>query len=206
MDFFVSAITTNFTSFFREAHHFDFIAKEVKALLKRQSRVRIWSAGCSSGEEPYSIAITLLNAIPDIAKYDVKILATDLDSQMVAKAKAGVYAAERIEGIDPTIRERWFRRGSGDNAGMVRVRDDARNLLTFKQLNLLQEWPIKGPMDIIFCRNVIIYFNKDVQRRLFSRYASVQNKDGFLIIGHSENITGVTDQYSLIGRTIYQRR
>ncbi|MBD2858135.1 protein-glutamate O-methyltransferase CheR [Spongiibacter sp. KMU-158] len=205
MDHFVSAITTNFTSFFRESHHFDFLAQEVQRIGMKSRRIRIWSAGCSSGEEPYSIAISILNAIPDAINWDLKILATDLDKKMVEKASAGIYDAERISGLPEQIKKGWFRKGRGDNAGKVQVAKEARSLITFKDLNLLHDWPVKGPFDIIFCRNVVIYFDKGVQRTLFSKFSAKQRSGGKLIIGHSENLANVSNDYKLIGRTIYEK-
>lgn len=205
MDHFISAITTNFTSFFRESHHFDFLVEEVQRIAQGSRRIRIWSAGCSSGEEPYSIAISILKAIPDAINWDLKILATDLDKKMVAKAAAGVYDQERISGLPSDVKKAWFRKGRGENAGKVQVAADARSLITFNELNLLHDWPVKGPFDIIFCRNVVIYFDKGVQRTLFAKFCAKQRKGGKLIIGHSENLANVSEDYKLIGRTIYEK-
>ncbi|MEX1665365.1 CheR family methyltransferase [Zhongshania arctica] len=205
MPFFINAITTNFTSFFRENHHFEFLVSEVARLLELQSSVRIWSAGCSSGEEPYSMAMSLLHGIPDIDGADVKILATDLDTEIIAKASRGVYADERFDSSNNEIIKPWIKRGRGDNAGLVMMHPTARKMITYRQLNLLEEWPMKTSFDIIFCRNVIIYFSKEVQKRLFSRFASNQKKGAKLMIGHSENIAEVCDSYRLIGRTIYEK-
>lgn len=204
-----NAITTNLTSFFREPHHFEFLSQELLPKLfasKADRRLRIWSAGCSSGEEPYTIAMTILESVPQIRNWDIRILATDLDYNMVSRAASGIYTEERVNGIDARRQKRWFRRGRGENAGMVRVSPELQNLITFKQLNLLHEWPMKGPFDIIFCRNVVIYFNKETQRELFSRYADIMTSDGHLFIGHSESLYKVSDRFELLGRTIYRRR
>jgi len=204
-----NAITTNLTSFFREPHHFEFLSQELLPKLlasKADRRLRIWSAGCSSGEEPYTIAMTILESVPQIRNWDIRILATDLDYNMVSRAASGIYTEERVNGIDARRQKRWFRRGRGENAGMVRVSPELQNLITFKQLNLLHEWPMKGPFDIIFCRNVVIYFNKETQRELFSRYADIMTPDGHLFIGHSESLYKVSDRFELLGRTIYRRR
>lgn len=202
---FISAITTNFTSFFRESHHFDFLAKEVSELGKTNKRIRIWSAGCSSGEEPYSMAMTLLDRVPDCKNWDIKILASDLDRRMVETAANGIYPIERLSGIEERIRKAWFQRGRGDNQGLVKAKPSLSSLIEFRQLNLLHPWPMKGPFDIIFCRNVIIYFDKTVQAELFKQFARVLRPGGKMVIGHSENLAGVTDQFRLIGRTIYER-
>ncbi len=205
---FTNALTTNLTSFFREPHHFDFLLKKgIPDLLKRRpnKRLRIWSAGCSTGEEPYTLAITLNEAIPNIKNWDVKILATDLDSNVVAKGKAGVYTQDRVNGIDKGRLNKWFKKGRNDLLDKVRVSQNLQDLITFKQLNLLHEWPMKGKFDFIFCRNVVIYFNKDTQRELFDRYADHLADDGYLIVGHSESLHKVSDRFKLLGKTIYSK-
>jgi chemotaxis protein methyltransferase CheR len=205
----VNAITTNLTSFFREPYHFDYLRETVLPGLLRSNaasrRIRIWSAGCSTGEEPYSIAMTVRDAIPASHGWDVKILATDIDSNVLAKAQQGVYSEERSSGIPEHYMRRSFRRGHGDNAGMLRVNDEVRSLITFRQLNLMHEWPMKGPFDVIFCRNVVIYFEKSTQRLLFNRYADLLADGGHLFIGHSETLFKVCDRFTLIGRTIYRK-
>ncbi|MBI1423011.1 MAG: methyltransferase domain-containing protein [Gammaproteobacteria bacterium] len=205
---FTNALTTNLTSFFREPHHFEFLQqKGIPELLKRRpnKRLRVWSAGCSTGEEPYTIAITLQESVPLIRNWDIKILATDLDSNVVRHAKEGVYNQERVNGISKERLSRWFNKGHGGNQGKVRVSSDLHRLVTFKQLNLMHEWPMKGPFDVIFCRNVVIYFNKDTQRTLFERYADILADDGYLIVGHSESLHKVTDRFELLGKTIYRK-
>jgi len=204
---FVNAITTNLTFFFREEHHFDFLRdQELPRLLERNKaskRIRIWSAGCSTGEEPYSLAITVKENIP--RGWDVKILATDLDFNVVNHGKEGVYEERRVEGMTKKRLNRWFRKGSGENEGKVRVVDELKELVTFKQLNLMHDWPMRGPFDLIFCRNVMIYFAKDTQKRLTDRYAKILADDGHLVIGHSESLFKVSDHFNLIGKTIYQK-
>jgi chemotaxis protein methyltransferase CheR len=206
---FTNAITTNLTSFFREPHHFEYLkAEAIPALLKQRlnKRLRLWSAGCSTGEEPYSISMALHECMESqIRNWDVKILATDLDTNVVQKGKNGVYEQERVNGIEDKRLRKWFRRGRDTNAGKVIVADSIRSLITFKQLNLLHEWPMKGPFDIIFCRNVVIYFGKDTQRELFNRYAELLADDGYLFIGHSESLHKVTDRFKLIGKTVYRK-
>ncbi len=206
---FVNSITTNLTSFFREQHHFDMLAQSVfpDVLTKNNDtrRLRIWSAGCSTGEEPYSIAMTVREHIPDTAGYDVRILATDLDTEVLEKCRKGVYVEERIESLSPMQKKRFFQRGTGKNSGTVRAKRELRDMITFKQLNLLEEWPMSGPFDIIFCRNVVIYFDKDTQRRLFARYAQLMAPNGYLFIGHSESLFKVSEEFKLLGNTAYQR-
>ncbi|MBC7984435.1 MAG: protein-glutamate O-methyltransferase [Candidatus Obscuribacterales bacterium] len=203
----INAITTNVTAFFRENHHFEQLARRMlpEAMERNASsrRIRIWSAGCSSGEEPYSIAMTVLDKTPLAPRWDVKILATDIDSDMVSTAAAGEYPEDRLIGVPEALQRRWFRRGGGDNAGMVKVKSELSELLTFRPLNLLHEWPLQGPFDVIFCRNVMIYFDQPTRDRLLARFARLLAHNGFLCIGHSESIPGDTGPFKLVGRTIY---
>ncbi|MFK5913914.1 MAG: protein-glutamate O-methyltransferase [Woeseiaceae bacterium] len=206
---FTNAITTNLTAFFRENHHFEYLKEKVLPELMKNNRsskrIRIWSAGCSSGEEPYSIAMCVREMMPRNSDWDVKILATDLDSNMVQRGKNGIYTAERVEGLTPQRMKKWVQQGKGENADKVKMSDSLRELITFKELNLMEDWPIKGPFDLMFCRNVVIYFNKDTQRILFDRYANLLVDDAHLFIGHSESLTKVSDRFNLLGHTIYQK-
>lgn len=206
---FTNALTTNLTSFFREPHHFEYLKKTaIPVIMKNrpEHRLRVWSAGCSTGEEPYTIGVTLHEAMESsIRNWDVKILATDLDTNVVQKGKSGIYEEERVNGIEDSRLRKWFRKGRDDHAGKVSVSEKIREMITFKQLNLLHEWPMKGPFDIIFCRNVVIYFGKETQRELFNRYADMLVDDGYLFIGHSENLHKITDRFQLIGKTIYRK-
>ncbi len=203
---FVNAITTNLTSFFRENHHFEYLKNSVfPELIKKNSRsrkVRVWSAGCSTGEEPYSIAICVSEQMP-IGSWDIKVLATDLDTNVVAHAKRGVYQDDRIESIDEGRSRKWFLRDA--NGSEVRVKRSLQELITFKPLNLLERWPMKGPFDVIFCRNVVIYFDKETQRKLFNRYADMLAPGGYLFIGHSENLHKVCNRFESLGKTIYRK-
>ena len=206
---FINAITTNLTSFFREEHHFEYLKQTViPHVLKKNAasrKIRIWSAGCSTGEEPYSIAIALREAIPRIDDWDIKILATDLDTNVLAHAKAGIYDVERINGISDARSKKWFKKGKGEHEGRVRASPDLQALITFKQLNLMKEWPMKGPFDFMFCRNVIIYFEKPTQRILFERYSDLLVDDAHLFLGHSESLYKVSEDFDLIGNTIYRK-
>lgn len=201
----VNAITTNLTGFFREPHHFDALGKEVLAPLVRQPpadrRLRIWSAGCSSGEEPYSIAMTVHRAVPDLRQWDARILATDIDTDMVAACRGGRYDAEKAAAIPPEMRGHVRRLDDRT----VEMGDALKALVRFKPLNLLGSWPMKGPFDAIFCRNVVIYFDKDTQRTLFDRYAELLPVGGWLFIGHSESLFRVSDRFQHLGRTIYRK-
>ena len=208
---FINAITTNVTSFFRENHHFDFLAKNLLQQLKKKHsasarpRLRIWSAGCSSGEEPYSIAIVLKESIPDIDHWDAKILATDLDSNILEKARQGVYPSDRVEGISSERLKRWFQVGSGQNKDTVRINDEIKRIVTFRQLNLIDNWPMHGPFDAIFCRNVTIYFDRETREELLDKYADFLSSDGCLFVGHSESLFGLTNRFYSMGNTIHRK-
>ena len=213
-DFFINAITTNLTSFFRENHHFEYLTnEEIPALMKRKTvgkngkkRLRIWSSASSTGEEPYSIAITLLEVMKNnLPKWDVKILATDIDSNVLAQGKAGVYDVNRIEEIPQKLKQSYFFQGCGKSNQSVKVNDKLKSMITFKQLNLLHDWPVKGPFDVIFCRNVIIYFDKKTQQDLFARYYEILAPGGLLFLGHSENLGNYQQYFSNVGRTIFRK-
>ncbi|MEH6346617.1 MAG: protein-glutamate O-methyltransferase CheR [Bermanella sp.] len=201
---FLNAITTNLTSFFRESHHFEFLAKEVIPKWKQQKKtqpIRIWSSACSTGPEPYSIAITL-NKNMAVDKFNIKILATDLDSDVLAKARQGEYPIADIEQI-PRNYLSSFLRNKGQETGQVK--DNIRQMIQFNLLNLLGPWPMRHQFDVIFCRNVVIYFNKETQRELFDRIADSLVEGGYLFIGHSETLHGMTERFVNVGRTIYQK-
>lgn len=203
MAHFVNALTTNLTAFFREAHHFEHLAG---VLQEGRGSVRIWSAGCSTGEEAYSAAITARDALGERAAAErVQIVASDLDSSVLEHAEAGIYEQRRVEGLSRAELRGHFLRGKGRNEGLVRVRPEVRRLVTFQQLNLLHEWPFREPFDIVFCRNVIIYFSKEIQRRLFERVAEVMAPGGWLYIGHSETLWKVSERFEPHGRTIYRK-
>ncbi|MEI7035974.1 protein-glutamate O-methyltransferase [Fulvimonas yonginensis] len=206
-----SAISTNVTAFFREAHHFDLLAGELLPRWLEQKReggrLRIWSAGCSSGEEPYSIAMVLAEALERCGRtVDAKILATDLSPAALAAARKGVYPLERLEGVSPERRRRWFLRGEGEYAGLACVHPRLRELTAILPLNLLHEWPMQGPFDAIFCRNVVIYFDQPTKQKLFRRYARLLPDGGHLFLGHSESMHGLSDEFELIGRTVYRKK
>jgi chemotaxis protein methyltransferase CheR len=203
-----NAITTNLTSFFRENYHFEQLGAEVLPQIasnrSAMRRMRLWSAGCSTGEEPYSLAVVLREGLARLPNWDIKLLATDIDSKVVATAAEGVYAADRFKGVSTDRVRNWFPPIAG-RPGFSAASADLKALITFKQLNLLEPWPMKGPFDVIFCRNVVIYFDKATQRRLFDRMADLQEPGGWLFIGHSENLLNVTRRYKLVGRTVYRR-
>ena len=205
---FVNALTTNLTRFWREDHHFahlvDYVGDLMKARASQSSkRLRIWSAGCSTGQEPYTIALTLLAALPELKRWDFKILATDIDTAVIAKAASATYPDSELNGLSPE-RTRLFDKLSD---GRIKVPAAAASLVSFKQLNLMSTpWPMKGPFDAVFCRNVAIYFDKPTQAQVFGRLGAILAPGGFLYIGHSENLGAGGAGFRLVGKTIYQSR
>ncbi|GAB2864844.1 chemotaxis protein methyltransferase [Pseudoduganella ginsengisoli] len=197
---FTNALTTNLTSFFREAHHFPLLAEHVK----NKRDITIWCSASSTGEEPYSIAMTLCEAFNTLTP-PATIVATDIDTNVLAHGANGVYTLDRLDKMSPERQRRFFLKGKGDKEGYVRVRPELRNLITFKQLNLLaDQWPVQGPFDVIFCRNVMIYFDKATQRKILSRFVPLMKPDALLFAGHSENFLYVSDQLKLRGKTVYE--
>jgi len=204
---FCNAITTNLTSFFREGHHFQYLREQLLAPRAAEARgtrrLRFWSAGCSTGEEPYSLAMTIHEALSDVRRWDIRILATDLDTEVLGRGQRGLYDEERVRGLAPQRLGRFFRPEGA--AGPYAVRQELKDLIAFRELNLMHALPMKGPLDAIFCRNVVIYFDKDTQRQLFARIARLQRPGDILFLGHSESLYRVSDEYTLVGKTIYRR-
>lgn len=205
---FINAISTNLTSFFREAHHFEFLEqvalKEWENKYKSTQKIRIWSAGCSTGEEPYSIAMTMLGN-KNFKQWDCKILATDLDSKVIDKGRQGIYSLDRVENISLKQKMEWFLHDK-NHPEIVKVKPELQELVSFKRLNLLEKWPMKGKFDLIFCRNVVIYFNETTQAQLFDRFADMLNEGGYLVIGHSESLNRLCQRFNSIGKTIFQKK
>lgn len=200
---FINALTTNLTSFFREKHHFHYLRDEVVPKWQKRGgkRLRVWSSACSTGEEPYSIAMTLAPFFPK-NQWDLKILATDLDTNVLTKAENGIYPPENLESLPTSLVEQYFQR-QGD---MARVKDSIKEMVFFKQLNLLDSWPMQGPFDAIFCRNVLIYFDNPTKQKIIHKFRQLLSDDGFLFIGHSETLHQISDDFDLIGQTIYRPR
>ncbi len=198
---FTNALTTNLTSFFREAHHFPLLAEHVS--VKREHPIRIWCSASSTGEEPYSIAMTMCEAFNTLTP-PVQIIATDIDTNVLNTAANAVYPIERIDKLAPERAKKFFQRGKGEQAGMVRLRPELRKLITFRQLNLLTEnWGLTGQFDAIFCRNVMIYFDKATQRKILARFVPLMKADALLFAGHSENFLYVSESLKLRGKTVY---
>ena len=208
---FINAITTNVTHFFRENHHFEFLKDTLIPELIRekssayQPKLRIWSAGCSSGNEPYSIAMVLKECISNASRWDVKILATDLDSNILNVAKQGIYPYSSMKTVTEDRRKRWFKSGSGINDGTVKVSRDLKDLISYKKLNLMDTWPMEGKFDFIFCRNVAIYFDTQTREKIIDRFADQLTDNGYLFVGHSETLFSVTSRFESVGKTIYRK-
>ncbi|MBB5571431.1 MULTISPECIES: protein-glutamate O-methyltransferase CheR [Rhizobium] len=206
----LSHLTTNFTRFFRENHHFDHLRDEVLpgllARAKSGGRVRIWSAACSDGQEPYSIALTVLSLLPNAADFDFKILATDIDPKILGLARAGAYDETSLETVSPVMRKQWFQEVNIQGRRKFQIDDRVKRLITFNELNLMAQWPFKGMFDVIFCRNVVIYFDEPTQTKIWSRFAGLLPENGHLYIGHSERVSGEAKHiFDNIGITTYRR-
>ena len=203
----VRALTTNVTRFFREPHHFDHLRETVlPPLLKaaeRGERVRIWSAACSSGQEPYSIALPILRLMPDVSRLDLKILATDIDATVLEEARAGRYSAESAAAIPADLRSRWFQRAEDG----VQASETLRRKISFRELNLIGTWPMRLRFNAIFCRNVVIYFAEDTQANIWARFSPMLTAGGYLYIGHSERLSGpAAGDFVSDGITTYRRK
>jgi chemotaxis protein methyltransferase CheR len=201
---FVNALTTNLTSFFREPHHFVELARSLERLKRLQHRVSIWCCAASTGEEPYSLAMTAVDVYGSFTP-PVTIVATDLDTSALEKAAAGIYADESVAKLRHDQLQRFFLKGTASRSGSVRVRKELRELVTFRRVNLLDtQWPVRGPFDAIFCRNVMIYFDKPTQRKVLEKLAPLLARDGLLFAGHSESFLHSADLFCLRGNTVYE--
>jgi chemotaxis protein methyltransferase CheR len=199
---FVNALTTNVTSFYREAHHFEILAQHIKNLPK-QRLINIWCNAASTGQEPYTIAMTMLDVFEGVTP-PVHIIATDIDTNALQKASAGVYTMEEAKNLPKDVLERHFLKGRADKTGSIKIRQELRDMVSFAQLNLLDEkWPIKGPFDAVFCRNVMIYFDKATQNNILRRFVPMMQRDALMFAGHSESLQGLNDVFHLRGKTVY---
>lgn len=202
-ELFVNSLTTNLTSFFREAHHFEILTKHLVGL--KQRPIRIWCSAASTGEEPYTLAITACEAFGTLNP-PVEIVATDIDTNVLAKAQRGVYPEDRVEKMSPERLRKFFFKGSGKQAGFVKVRPELQKLLSFSQLNLLDaRYPVTGPFDVLFCRNVMIYFDKPTQYEILRKFVPLLKPEGLLFAGHSESFLHAADLFRSLGRTVYER-
>jgi chemotaxis protein methyltransferase CheR len=208
---FINAMTTNKTDFFREAHHFTYLREKwlpSRGACRRASDrvLRFWSAGCSTGEEPYTLALTLLDALGGGLGWDLRILATDIDTDVLARAEAAIYQLDQVAPVPRPLLPRYFLRGTGPHAGTVRVKDAVRALVVFRRLNLHDEhWPTRNRFDAIFCRNVVIYFDRPTQQRVLTRLVDHLNDEGLLFLGHSETPNGLVTGLTPVAPTVYRR-
>lgn len=206
----ISSLTTNVSNFFRESHHFDILREQILPnLLSRAragGRVRLWSAGCSTGQEPYSIAMTLLDAASDAPTLDIKILATDIDPNVIFTAKRGYYEKRSVDDISKSFQEKYIETVKNGQKIGFQMTEAVRNMVSFRELNLLSQWPISGRFDVIFCRNVVIYFDEATQLSLWPRFESVTAPDGWLFVGHSERLSDRFEtKFVTAGPTAYHR-
>jgi chemotaxis protein methyltransferase CheR len=201
---FVNSLTTNLTSFFRESHHFELLQKQLIGLAQRP--IKIWCSAASTGEEPYTLAITACEAFNSLTP-PVQIHASDIDTNVIKTAERGVYPIERVERLDPQRLKKFFLRGTGSQAGFVRIRPELQKLITYSRVNLLDAvWPsVKGPLDVLFCRNVMIYFDKPTQYQILKKFVPLLHQDGLLYAGHSESFLHASDLFHSLGRTVYER-
>lgn len=199
-------MSTNKTDFFREPGHFEFLKDQVIPTLIQDKQLRIWSSASSTGEEPYSIAMTIVDAIPDLRQWSCKILASDLSTRVLAKASRGVYEDERISDLSPEMVQRHFLRGKGPQGGFVKVKPCVGDLVTFRRINLMDKsFPIRNPLDLIFCRNVMIYFDRPTQASLMAKFFRYLKPGGYLFIGHSESLQWIDHPFAYVAPTIYQK-
>ncbi len=200
----IEAMTTNKTNFFREPHHFDYLRRQIIPGVKNR-RIRIWSAGCSSGEEPYSIAIALNEAIQDLVLWDFRILATDLSSRMLALARKGIYDSKSLQDVSPLSISKYFKCIETNPVRRYQVTQGLRRLVHFARLNLMGEWPMRGDFDVIFCRNVMIYFDEPTRKQLVNRFWKLLRPGGHLFVGHSESLAGSQHKFSYAEPAIYMK-
>jgi len=207
----VDSLSTNLTSFFREHQHFDYLRQEfLPAWLeqkrgRRDLRLRAWSAGCSSGEEPYSIALTLLEAVQGKGQWDVKVLGTDISTRMLETARKGCYESQRVAPVPAMQKQRYLVPVTVDGQTGLQAGPELKQVVIFKYLNLMEDWPIRGPIDLVFCRNVMIYFDKSTQQVLVNRFYDLLADGGVLFTGHSESLTGVAHRFRYVRPTIYMK-
>lgn len=204
----VDTLTTNKTNFFRELPHFVFLREQVLPHFSETGDpLRIWSAGCSSGEEPYSLAMLLREVFPDLARRDVRILATDLSHTALGRARLGIYDEGQMEGVPPDLRSKYFRRTKADPAGITRyqVKEEIRSPIALAQLNLMERWPMKGPFHVILCRNVMIYFDRETRQKLIQRFTQLLPAGGVLMVGHSESLNGLAHDLKYVQPAVYRK-
>lgn len=206
---FINRLSTNLTSFFREQHHFDYLKDSLIPELYTGSsapRIRAWSAGCSTGEEPYSLAMTIAHALPDMHQSNIRILASDISTSVLNTASKGEYGADRVESIPAPIRNQSFNKVNNNGNTSYQIKPALRKMLIFKHVNLMTKWPFTTPLDFIFCRNVMIYFDNETKEKLIQRYTDALKPGGHLFIGHSESLSNIQHDLKYVGPTIYQKQ
>lgn len=207
----LDSISTNLTYFFREPRHFDFLSKSIAPELSRQQKnkarkkVDVWCAACSSGEEPYSIAITLMESLPDPIQWEVSILATDISTKVLNLAQQGIYEKERIKKIPYPWLRRYFQKGNNKWHGYFRVKSEIRSLVRFERVNLIEPLPFKQAFDLVFSRNVMIYFDKTTQERVINKFHDGLKHSGYLFVGHSESLIGIDHRFKYIQPSVYRK-
>ncbi len=203
----LNVISTNLTYFFRESKHFDYLQNEVMPEINSNGlrRVRIWSAGCSTGEEPYTLAMVVSEHI-DSSITDWKILATDLSTKVLSIGAQGLYGSDRMRGVPVDYQKKYFQKGSKEKSGFYQVRPELKQRIHFGRLNLMEPFPVKGPFDVIFCRNVMIYFDRPTQEALAKKFHQVIRPGGFFFVGHSESLLGVRHDFAYLGPSIYRKK
>jgi chemotaxis protein methyltransferase CheR len=211
LESFINAISTNLTKFFREEHHFEHfrshaVAPFLSGAKRSDGRFRVWSAGCSTGEEPYTIAAVLKREIPSGSRHDIRILATDIDTDVLSKAARGIYPASALDNIPRVYRDYFEPAAATRDTENIRASEDIRALIVFRRLNLIEPWPFRGQFDAIFCRNVMIYFDNPTKAALIDRFIQIIKPGGWLYIGHSESFHGSHPELQLVGRTTYRRK
>ncbi len=204
----INAISTNLTSFFRESKHFDYLQNKVIPSINdersRGSRVRVWCAGCSTGEEAYTLCMVFLEQLR-VPSVDFKILATDISTRVLELAVGGTYSADRMRGVPPDLVRKYFMKGTNNHKGLFRVKEQLREPIRFARLNLMQPFPMRGPFDVIFCRNVMIYFDQPSRESLVEKFFNLLGSGGHLFVGHSESLTGIRHSFKYVGPSIYRR-
>ncbi len=206
LEMMVDVMTTNKTSFFRESAHFDFLRDQVLPNLTNW-RMRFWTAACSSGEEPYSLGILLREHVPDVDRKDVKILATDISTRMLERARTGEYGADTLRDLPRPLLSKYFQRVPSGTGGepWYQVSDAVRRSVRFARLNLIEPWPMRGPFDVVFCRNVMIYFDRPTQQQLINRFWELLDEGGYLFVGHSEGLSAITHKFHYVRPAVYRK-
>ena len=201
----INSVSTNFTSFFREQAHFDFLTSSVLPGYAQSRSLKVWSSACSSGEEPYTLAMVIADYLKQCKGIQLSIMATDISTKVLAVAQKGIYSTDKVDKVPSDLLRRYFQKGVGKSTGYVKVKEELQRLTTFKRVNLMEPFPWKEKMDIIFCRNVMIYFTRETQQELAEKFYNSLAPGGYLFIGHSESLTSVTHRFQQAATTVYRK-